>query len=456
MSFTDPDFLFRFLPVFLLVFYLTPARLRIWPLIGGSVLFLALGDPFSCLILFVLGAWNRLFGRAAANRDRTALVIGITLDLAVLITAKTIRITAGIDCLPAGISFYVFRMIWYLADCYRGRIKKQPLLSETVAFFFLFPVLPAGPILTYRDFERISTLGRAQADRPRRKELRDILVRIENGLLLFIPGLAAKVLLSDHLRSLWSTLYGIGYESISTPLAWLGIYTYSMELYYDFWGYSLMAAGLCVMTGLPAVENFRHPYAAGSVSEFYRRWHVTLGTFFKENVYIPLGGNRRGAWTTVRNLFIVWLLTGLWHGFGLNYLVWAGLLFLMILAERGLRARAPRLYPVIGRIFVLAGIPLTWAVFAIPDPERLLTYFGRLFPFAGTAGNVYDGDFVKYLTGYGIYLALALVFLVPNVYHCFERNRRKPFTAVLMAALFAASLVSLVRAGDNPFLYLQF
>ncbi|MCR5674839.1 MAG: MBOAT family protein [Lachnospiraceae bacterium] len=456
MSFTDFDFLFRFLPVFLLVYYLAPPKARIWVLITGSLFFYGLAGPLFVVLLFLLSVWNHLLGKGARRGERSALLCGAAVDVLALALAKMLGALQGPAFLPVGMSFYIFRMISYLADSFRGKMKEEPTFAASLAYFCLFPQLLSGPIMRYEDYGKISAFRDSAPDAGWKTEIRNIFVRVENGLTWFIPGLACKVLLADHLRTLWNALYGIGYESISTPLAWLGVFTYSMELYFDFWGYSLMAAGIGVMIGLPMIENFTQPYAAGSVSEFYRRWHVTLGTFFRDYVYIPLGGSRGSTAVTVRNLALVWLLTGIWHGVGWNYLIWAGALFVMILVERALRKGPQKAAAVIGRIHVWVMIPLTWVVFAIPDPERLRTYFLRLFPVADPGGAVFAGDFVKYLTAYGPVLALSLVFLIPSVYHGFVRHRRSPAAALILAGLFAASLISLRRAGANPFLYLQF
>ncbi|MCR4763004.1 MAG: MBOAT family protein [Lachnospiraceae bacterium] len=456
MTFTDFDFLFRFLPVFLFVYYLAPAVVRIYVLIAGSYFFYALFDIRFCLILLLLSLWNYALVGLVRRGNRRAFAAGVTVDVASLVLAKAFGAVGGPAWMPVGMSFYVFRMLFFLADGYRGKMKKEPTLPDSLAFFCLFPQLLSGPIMRYADFERSSAFREPAEATGWRRRLRNIFVRLENGLTWLIFGMAAKVLLADHLRSLWNALYGIGYESLSTPLAWLGVYTYSMELYYDFWGYSLMAAGVGVMIGLPMIENFRQPYAAGGVSEFYRRWHVTLGDFFRENVYIPLGGSRNGWLKTVRNLGIVWLLTGLWHGITVNFLFWAGAVLFMILMERELKDRRSRLLHLVGRLHVLVGIPLTWLMFAVSDTERLSAYFQRLFPIREAVGTVYDGDFLKYVSAYGIYLFFSLVFMIPSVYHYFERHRRTPAVTAGLTALFVLCLISLARAGGNPFLYLQF
>lgn len=456
MSITDLNFLFRFLPVFLAVYYLTPARYRIFVLIPGSLLFYSFFDVRYAILLFALSVLNYYLAKAGTGGSRLPLCAAVVIDASVLVFCKVFAQFSESFMLPVGMSFYIFRMISFAVDCRRKVYVKEPSLSMAMAYFCLFPQLLSGPIMRYSEYEKISAFREPPAERTTKTALRNILMRIENGCTFFMLGFSLKILLADHLASMWSALYGIGYESLSTPLAWLGAYAYSLQLYYDFWGYSLMAAGVGIMIGLPMVENFLQPYASDSVSMFYRRWHATLGSFFRDYVYFPLGGSRKGTWITVRNLAIVWLLTGLWHGIGVGFLLWAGAILVMILIERALKDRVPVAYSVLGRIHVWVMIPLTWVCFAIREPERLGAYFLRLFPVAGTTGTVYAGDFVKYLTSYGVYLFFSLVFLIPAVYHGFVRHRRSVAVTILLAVLFVMSLVSASRAAANPFLYLQF
>ncbi|MCR5093296.1 MAG: MBOAT family protein [Lachnospiraceae bacterium] len=456
MSFTDFDFIFRFLPAFLILYYLAPAMARIYVLIVGSVFFYAMADLRFIPVLLFLSLWNYLIGKGAANGEKTVLALGVAADVISLAAARSLAAGLPGFALPLGISFYTFRMISYCFDSYRGKIPKETTFTQALAYFCLFPQILSGPIMRYGDFAKISAFTAPSETKPLKTRIADILVRVENGLTWFIFGLAAKVLLADHLRSLWNTLGGIGYESLSVPLAWLGALTYSMELYYDFWGYSMMAAGVGIMIGLPMIVNFDQPYASDSVGTFYRRWHMTLGTFFRDYVYIPLGGSRGGWLKTVRNLAFVWLLTGIWHGVNFGYLLWAASVLYMILVERALRERNSRIAAVVGRIHVLLGIPLTWVMFAVGDLERIGAYFLRLFPIVPTQGVVFAGDFAKYTSQYGIYLLFSLVFLLPCVYHCYVRFRRSVPVTVILSGLFVLSLISMARAGNNPFLYLQF
>ena len=256
----------------------------------------------------------------------------------------------GSAVLPLGLSFFLFKMISFQIDVYRGEMVQKPGFRQTAVYFVMFPQLVSGPIMRFHEG------GFGEEEREYSWE------KVEEGLQYFIAGLGTKVLLADRLAILWKDIHMIGYESISTPLAWLGAAGYSMELYFDFWGYSLMASGLCLMLGYPFIENFRHPYASKSISEFWRRWHITLGSFFRDYVYIPLGGSREGMGVTMRNLLAVWLLTGLWHGGSLNFILWGLVLFALIAIERLALGKLFGKFPLIGRFFVLAMIPVTWVI----------------------------------------------------------------------------------------------
>lgn len=284
---------------------------------------------------------------------------------------------------------------------------------------------------------------------------------MENGLYYFIAGLGAKVLLADQLGILWHELSTIGYESISTPLAWLGAFAYSLQLYFDFAGYSLMAAGIGVMIGLPFVENFSHPYASGSVREFFHRWHMTLGSWFRDYVYIPLGGNRKGMKRCILNLAVVWMLTGLWHGGTVNFLLWGTVLFLLIVSEKLFLGRVLEKHKVIGSLYIIGVMPVTWMLFAITDLKQLGIYLTKMFPFVSAFGvqtteAVNTADFLKYGKLYLPFIAAAVFFCIPQVSAWFERRKRKPVVTVAFVLVFWVSIYMVTNAALNPFLYFSF
>ena len=451
VNFSDLNFIFRFLPIFLVAFYLTPVKFRTWTLLFGSLLFYAVGDlrMFPALLAAVIV--NFLFAKAQyGGRSRSLLFFILAIDAGMLIEFKILGQYVDKSLLPIGISFYIFKMISYQMDVYRGKIEKDATFIDIAAYFTMFPQVVSGPIMRFEKY----------LDNPMLREktsLSQIVEAIEDGLRFFVVGLAMKVLLADHLAMLWRDIGAIGYESISTPLAWLGAVGYSLELYFDFWGYSLMASGIAVMIGFPFITNFDHPYSSGTVSEFYRRWHATLGSWFKDYIYIPLGGSRKGEARTVFNLLVVWLITGFWHGITPNFIIWGLSLCFLIICERLILKRLPAaVSKFIGKIHVLVLIPLTWVVFAISDFEMLGCYFSRLFPFVNQGIAVNQGDFMKNVGVYWTVLLPSLLLLIPKVYDFWVNRRNRVIFNIIWIVLFWACIYSLAGAAGNPFMYFKF
>ena len=452
VNFSDLNFIFRFLPVFLVAFYLTPVRFRTWTLLFGSLLFYAVGDlrMFPALLAAVIV--NFLFAKAQfGEKSKSMLFFILAIDAGMLIEFKILGQYVDKSLLPIGISFYIFKMISYQMDVYRGKVEKDASFVDVAAYFCMFPQVVSGPIMRFDKYLENTALRE-------KTSLGRIAESIEDGLRFFVAGLAMKVLLADHLAMLWKDIGTIGYESISTPLAWLGAVTYSLELYFDFWGYSLMAAGIGVMIGFPFITNFDHPYGSGSVSEFYRRWHATLGSWFRDYIYIPLGGSRKGEARTVFNLLVVWLVTGFWHGITLNFIIWGLSLCFLIICERlfVLKKLPAPLSRFVGRVNVLILIPLTWVVFAISDFDMLGIYFSRLFPFAGSGIAVNQGDFLKNIGIYWTILLPSLLLLIPKVYDFWVNRRNRWIFNILWIILFWACIYSLAGAAGNPFMYFKF
>ncbi|MBP3825170.1 MAG: MBOAT family protein [Butyrivibrio sp.] len=452
VNFSDLNFIFRFLPVFLMAFYLTPVRFRTWTLLFGSLLFYAVGDlrMFPALLAAVIV--NFLFAKAQfGEKSKSLLFFVLAIDAGMLIEFKILGQYVDKSLLPIGISFYIFKMISYQMDVYRGKVEKDASFVDVAAYFCMFPQVVSGPIMRFDKYLENTALRE-------KTSLGRIAESIEDGLRFFVAGLAMKVLLADHLAMLWKDIGTIGYESISTPLAWLGAVTYSLELYFDFWGYSLMAAGIGVMIGFPFITNFDHPYGSGSVSEFYRRWHATLGSWFRDYIYIPLGGSRKGEARTVFNLLVVWLVTSFWHGITLNFIIWGLSLCFLIICERlfVLKKLPAPLSRFVGRVNVLILIPLTWVVFAISDFDMLGIYFSRLFPFAGSGIAVNQGDFLKNIGIYWTILLPSLLLLIPKVYDFWVNRRNRWIFNILWIILFWACIYSLAGAAGNPFMYYKF
>ncbi|MBQ6588154.1 MAG: MBOAT family protein [Butyrivibrio sp.] len=489
INFSDLTFIFRFLPVFIVAFYLTPYEFRTLTLLIGSLLFYGVGDLKMFPVLLGAVIINFLFSRALkGGGSKVLLGFAIVLDALMLIEFKLLGQFVDSAFMPIGVSFFTFKMISFQVDNYRGKVDEKAGFMDIAAYFVMFPQIVSGPIMRFEDYaknpfmklwakeDEQAEAAKLENETQESEEAKDIidldkeeteekvaiekpskLAAIEDGLRFFTLGLAFKVLLADHLAMLWKDIGTIGYESISTALAWLGAYTYSMELYFDFWGYSLMAAGVGVMLGFPFIVNFDQPYGSRNVSEFYRRWHATLGSWFRDYIYFPMGGSRKGSFRTILNLLTVWLITGFWHGVTLNFILWGLIIFVIILCERFVLAGLPKFIgDLFGRINVLILIPLTWVVFALPDSNMLATYFMRLFPFFGVGISINEGDFIKNIGIYGIVLGTGLVVMLPVVYRFFEKHRKNPVFTIGLLALFWACIYSLSNAAGNPFLYFKF
>ena len=366
-------------------------------------------------------------------------------------TAENINQLTGGDyvpllslALPLGISFYTFQMLSYQIDCYTGKIKQRARLTEFAAYVSMFPQLIAGPIVRYEEI--------AERMRARKVRIRDL----ENGLKLFTVGLGLKVLLANQIGTLWNTIMTAGAGSLHASVAWLGAVAYSFQIYFDFWGYSVMAMGLGKMLGFRIPRNFNNPYAAKSVSEFWRRWHMTLGSWFKEYVYIPLGGNRKGAVRTVCNLFVVWALTGLWHGASWNFVLWGILFFLLLAIEKRSYGKWMEKTKVLGHVYLLILIPVTWVIFAITDIRQLGAYLANMIGVHGTEILVGAEQFIRYLREYGILLAACILFATSYPGRWYHKWKDRWFAVLILLVIFWLSVHEIIVGSNNPFLYFRF
>lgn len=471
MVFSSIAFIMYFMPVFFLVYYILPASYKnAWLFLAslGFYYYGVRGNPGYLLLMIMSVVVNFVTGKLIAaqktKRARKAwLVVGIVYDLGWLILFKylgflienlnalfgamhvKVQLETWNLILPIGISFYTFQIISYLVDVYRRETKAEKSLISLGTYLCMFPQLIAGPIVNYHLI---------QEQLHKRKHSME---KVESGLKVFALGLAYKVLLANRVGHLWTEVTAIGYESISTPLAWMSIVAYSLQLYFDFYGYSLMAIGLGRMMGFDFPQNFNNPYMAVSMTDFWRRWHMTLGGWFREYVYIPLGGNRGGFAKTVRNMFVVWLLTGLWHGASWNFVLWGLLLFVLLFVEKAGLGKVLERHKVLGHIYMILWIPLSWLVFVITDLSQLGIYLQKLFPFFGSTGTVlFQGDYLKYGKTYGIYLVLGILFATGVQEKLLKKNKNRLWVILLLLALFWASVYCMYLGMDDPFLYFRF
>ncbi len=466
MVFSTLPFLFKFMPIFFGCYYLMPRRWRNVVLLLGSLTFYAIGTVEAPEHFFIFIASMAVDYGAAMLMERYPqhkrwfLVAGVVFHLLALGFFKYFTFLAGEIrhllpgstfgegwkiLLPIGISFYTFQGISYIVDVYRGSVKAQPSFLRYCVYLSMFEQLIAGPIVTYSHVE---------------KDLPERTIHVEDalrGLGIFIFGMGLKVLLANPIGKLWMDVQNIGFESISTPLAWMAIFAFSFQLYFDFWGYSLMAIGLGRMLGFTLPKNFDFPYLSRSMTEFWRRWHMTLGNWFREYVYIPLGGNRRGRVRTVCNLLIVWVLTGVWHGAGYNFLLWGTLLFAVIFLEKNLLGKYLDRWPVLGHLYMFFLIPLSWAVFAIDDMGQMGIFFGRLFACDGQGlWSVFRTDYLKYGGLYWPFFLAAFVLSTHWPFEILKKCKNKLVIGALLLGIFGASVYCMYRGLNDPFLYFRF
>ena len=465
MSFTTIEFMFRFLPIFLIVYYVVPTRYKNMILLIGSFVFYAWGQHFYLLLLMLSIVVNYTFGRLIGERRaqrKPLLILGLIYNFGLLVffkytnffieninallTATHIQIPTISVVMPLGISFYTFQVVSYLVDVYRGEQRPVKNIINLGVYIAMFPQVTSGPIGLYSELE--PTLLRRHCS----------VLNLESGLKTFIIGMGAKMLLANPMGTLWAGMSRYGYETLSCPYAWLGAFGYSFQLYFDFAGYSLMAMGLGQMLGLYVPRNFDHPYISGSMAEFWRRWHMTLGRWFKKYLYFPLGGSRCSFAKTIRNTFVVWAFTGLWHGASWIFVLWGLIFFVLLTIERLGLGKLLAKTKVLKHIYVIFLIPLTWVVFALPNMQDIATYFSRLFPFFAdnTASFVNTKDVIRALHDYWYLLIACVVFCLPFPSRWYEKHKNSKLVILGLVLIYLMSVYKMQTQTSNPFLYYQF
>lgn len=465
MSFTTIEFMFRFLPIFLIVYYVVPTRYKNMILLIGSFVFYAWGQHFYLLLLMLSIVVNYTFGRLIGERRaqrKPLLILGLIYNFGLLVffkytnffieninallTATHVQIPTISVVMPLGISFYTFQVVSYLVDVYRGEQRPVKNIINLGVYIAMFPQVTSGPIGLYSELE--PTLLRRHCS----------VLNLESGLKTFILGMGAKMLLANPMGTLWAGMSRYGYETLSCPYAWLGAFGYSFQLYFDFAGYSLMAMGLGQMLGLYVPRNFDHPYISGSMAEFWRRWHMTLGRWFKKYLYFPLGGSRCSFAKTIRNTFVVWAFTGLWHGASWNFVLWGLIFFVLLTIERLGLGKLLAKTKVLKHIYVIFLIPLTWVVFALPNMQDIATYFSRLFPFFAdnTASFVNTKDVIRALHDYWYLLIACVVFCLPFPSRWYEKHKNSKLVILGLVLIYLMSVYKMQTQTSNPFLYYQF
>ena len=438
MLFSSNTFLFGFLPAVVVLYYLCPRRCRNVLLLVSSLIFYGWGEPKYVLLMLVSILLNYFCGLAAGKRQtqqrsvRGVLIVGVVLNLGMLGFFKYGKFFFGSAFpdipLPIGISFYIFQAMSYLIDVCRREVEVQKNVLTFGTYVTLFPQLIAGPIVRYRDVAEML------------ESRRENLPQFSRGVQRFVVGLSKKVLLANTFGSAWNALQ----VTTGTAAAWLGLLCYTLQIYFDFSGYSDMAIGLGQLFGFTFLENFNYPYISASITEFWRRWHISLSTWFKEYVYIPLGGNRKGLARQIFNILAVWLLTGLWHGASWNFVLWGGYYAALLILEKCWLLKAGEKLPlVLRRMLTMVLVMLGWALFYFENLGALGAFLGRLFTAVPSAGIAF----------YLPVTALGCLCATPAL-----KRVKLPDTVRwgLCVVLLLLCVASLARQSYNPFIYFRF
>lgn len=460
MVFSSIVFLFRFLFVVLLFYYLIPNKYKNLFLLITSIIFYSWGEVKYFIIMIISIMIDYTTGQVIENNRgnklicRLALLASVCFNLGMLFFFKyydffvsSFNAVFGLDIkllkliLPLGISFYTFQTMSYTIDVYRGNVKAEKNIINFGAFVTLFPQLIAGPIVKYTDIN--VELAERKVN----------YAQIQDGIEIFIMGLGRKVLIANGVGMLWTEVQNLGFSNISTPLAWLGILAYTFQIYFDFSGYSLMAIGLGKMLGFKFPQNFDDPYISRSATEFWRRWHMTLGSWFREYLYIPLGGNRVKPFRMYFNLILVWFLTGFWHGADYNFILW-GLFYaaLLIIEKAGFKKNVLDKHRVFSHIYLIFMTMMGWVLFSITDLKQIGVFYTKLFSFEGGI------DFIYYIRNYAVIMIVAGILSTPLIRKWYERIPKDAIwiKICVISIIMIASVAYLVDATYNPFLYFRF
>lgn len=456
MVFSSLIFIFRFLPVFIAVYYITPYKYKNLCILIFSLFFYSFGEPkyFPIMISSIIIDYivSILIQRNFKNKAKckVLLLVSIIFNMGILIYFKyanffieniNLLFKSSIDkislTLPLGISFYTFQTLSYTIDVYKGKVEAEKNIIDFGAFVSLFPQLIAGPIVKYSDIN---------------KEIKNRSINMSNfelGLEEFIIGLSKKVLITNNIGMLWSEISSKDLINISTPLAWLGIIAFSFQIYFDFSGYSSMAIGLGKMIGFNFPINFNFPYISRSITEFWRRWHITLGSWFKEYVYIPLGGNKVNKIRVFLNLLIVWFLTGFWHGAEYTFILWGLYFFTLIYIEKIFLGETLKRHVIFSHLYTIFFLIIGWCIFAITDIATLGIYINKMFTWD------FKSDWIYYIRNYFIVIILCIISSTPLVLKIYNKMN-KVIKSIIIVLLFMLSIAYLVDSSYNPFLYFRF
>ena len=465
MVFSSLIFLFVFLPFVLAVYYITPKKFRNLTLFIVDLVFYAWGEPWLVVLMLVSIMLNYTAGiLIGINREKKSLskfifILALILNLGLLgffkyigFIGETLNMVMPFlnipileIALPIGISFYTFQTMSYTIDVYKNTVKVQKNIITFGTYVSLFPQLIAGPIVRYEDV--------AEQLMHRKETLQEF----TDGVKLFLIGLSKKVLLANEMGNLWDAVRESGTQSGALG-SWVGIIAYTFQIYFDFCGYSEMAMGLGKMFGFDFLKNFDYPYISKSITEFWRRWHISLGTWFREYVYIPLGGNRKGLSRQIINIAVVWFLTGLWHGASWNFILWGLYFGVLLMIEKLFMLKVLKKAPaIISHIYSIIIILFGWVLFYFEDLGEMGVFLSRMF---GSDGFMMSGDISTTIISYIPLLIAAAVTSTPLISKIYHKIKSKPVLYVIDNAGCVLALLlctaALVSSDYNPFLYYKF
>ncbi|MDD2979323.1 MAG: MBOAT family protein [Hespellia sp.] len=470
MVFSSVSFLFAFLPITILLYFVVPEKCKNIVLLICSLLFYAWGEPVYVFLMMLSIGFNYVIGlniesdRKDAQRAKADIIFAVVVNLSLLAFFKyygflvsNLNAVLPFDIpyreldLPIGISFYTFQAMSYVIDVYRNKVKVQHSLLKFGVYISMFPQLIAGPIVQYSDIEK-------------QLEKRTVnMTKLGDGVLYFIRGLAKKVIIANSVGLVFSKISGMEFISMSVLTAWLGAISYAFQIYFDFSGYSDMAIGLGKMFGFEFMKNFDYPYTSRSVTEFWRRWHISLSRWFREYVYIPLGGNRKGKQRTIINLLIVWGLTGLWHGANWTFICWGLYYGVILILERFVFYKfVERLPNAVRHLYTMVLVLIGWVFFFSPDLGYAGSYIGVMFGI-GAKGLVDRQFWFLLLTNWVLYILAGLgsttvgfYWLDRIVYNYHNGQGRREVACVVYTAMFLITVAYLISETFNPFLYFRF
>lgn len=467
MVFSSLFFLFAFLPIAFLLYFITPVKYRNYTLFLESLFFYSFGEGILVLLLLFSSVFNYFVARWIEKEKKKGLILSLVVNLGMLFCFKYLDFTLGnivrvyealhMECpvhvigilLPIGISFYTFQALSYCIDVYYGRINASRSYIDFATYLCMFPQLVAGPIVRYTDIEKQINNRKTNLD------------NISAGIERFIIGLAKKVLLANPMAAVADGVFKLPVDDLSTSLAWLGAVAYTFQIFFDFSGYSDMAIGLGKIFGYDFLENFNFPYVAKSIKEFWRRWHISMSTWFRDYVYIPLGGNRKGNIRTYVNLLIVFMVTGMWHGASWHFLAW-GLFhgFFLVMERLGFSKILEKIPSFFQHLYALLVILIGWVIFRAESVPIAFRYITKMFSFSeGSIETAIQGNLL--LSSFEVLVfILAIFFSIPFAKNMVAKYSTKKYVEwgwmAFLLMIFVLSVIFINSSGYNPFIYFRF